>query len=332
MKNKRRLSIVIPSYDRLSSVKRTVAALYSQLSEECELFIIDNGSTPPYQVDQLCEPESKHVHLLRNRTNIGGLANILRCFEVAETDYFWLLGDDDLPTGDAVQRIMAEVDAVKDVDYISFSTGYAQHSARVQISGLDQLLSEESAIKGASLISSGVYRTAAFRPLLPEAYSLIGCGFPHLGLIILAARSRDFRAILSESNIAHWSFNPEGRHWPILLMLNLICLTESLDTCKRKKAFLRAIQFERGMIPRMLIELAHLRAKRRMPKSSATHFCSKIVGHYAQIRPLRGFFLHCIARAIILMPGASFMFLRTLYQRTTGKEFRQLSKGGEQYF
>lgn len=36
------------------------------------------------------------MHIIRNKKNIGGNANIIRCYEEAEAIYVWVLADNDL--------------------------------------------------------------------------------------------------------------------------------------------------------------------------------------------------------------------------------------------
>ena len=41
----------------------------------------------------------------RNRVNVGGNANVLRCLEKAESERAWIIGDDDIPEQGALARV-----------------------------------------------------------------------------------------------------------------------------------------------------------------------------------------------------------------------------------
>ena len=50
---------------------------------------------------------------LRNKSNIGGDANIIKAFEVASGDWLWILGDD-LPYKESVDIIYSNIEDKKD--------------------------------------------------------------------------------------------------------------------------------------------------------------------------------------------------------------------------
>lgn len=47
--------------------------------------------------------------VVRKRANIGANANVLRCFELCETEWIWILGDDDHGLPGAVDKILAHL-------------------------------------------------------------------------------------------------------------------------------------------------------------------------------------------------------------------------------
>ncbi|WP_432634258.1 glycosyltransferase family 2 protein [Candidatus Avelusimicrobium sp.] len=93
-----RLEIIIPTYNRKEYLRSTLAALTAEASpvKNCSITVLDNAST-----DGTSELLAKfarqfpNIKPLRNTRNIGGNANIARCFELAAKEYFWVLADDD---------------------------------------------------------------------------------------------------------------------------------------------------------------------------------------------------------------------------------------------
>ena len=105
------LTVAIPTFDRNQTLREHLASLLPQLTPDCTLLIIDNCSpTPVIETirDLLDGYPSLSVRVDRNQTNIGAGANILRCLERCETEWLWVLGDDDRPRPDAVGRIMKD--------------------------------------------------------------------------------------------------------------------------------------------------------------------------------------------------------------------------------
>ena len=84
------------------------------------MIIIDNSSETP--VTSLLDDDILSViKVHRNQVNIGGAANIARCFELCETDWLWTLSDDDIVCPDAVNTILRTIKTVNDVCYINFN-------------------------------------------------------------------------------------------------------------------------------------------------------------------------------------------------------------------
>ncbi|AWY01059.1 hypothetical protein A8139_20870 [Marinomonas primoryensis] len=96
------LTICIPSYNRLDSVKKTVERLFSLKSSfHFKVIVIDNASDINYFehfsnnefFKSLLDNQLLEIH--RNVTNIGMSANIMRCFEVHDSGWIWIISDDD---------------------------------------------------------------------------------------------------------------------------------------------------------------------------------------------------------------------------------------------
>jgi len=117
--NTRILTIAIPTYNRTEQIQKQVRLLLPQLVSEVELVIYDNHSDVQV-ADLFTELELEQFTIIRNRVNIGGDANIARCFENCETKWLWTLSDDDWVQKDAISKILHYIRKNQDKTFINF--------------------------------------------------------------------------------------------------------------------------------------------------------------------------------------------------------------------
>lgn len=129
------LTIAIPTYNRKDSLIGTLNALLPQMVSDCNLLIIDNCSDIPVEsyVLEMFEsyPELK-FKIFRNKVNIGGDSNIIRCFEFCETEWLWTLGDDDVIKEDAIKTIFRDIKLYPDVLYINYNSPSIERPVRTK--------------------------------------------------------------------------------------------------------------------------------------------------------------------------------------------------------
>ena len=111
-----------------------MASILPQLvpfGDRVECVVSDNASSD--RTPRVIERYAQQFPLrhFRNPTNIGILGNITKvATELASGDYVWLLGDDDVLTAGAVQRLMAELDSETAPALIALNVGYLPHQHR----------------------------------------------------------------------------------------------------------------------------------------------------------------------------------------------------------
>jgi hypothetical protein len=66
-----------------------------------------------YLKEQIGHNVLDEVEVIRHKTNIGGDANFQRCFELCNTPYIWMLGDDDKIENNALEIILKEIAAIE---------------------------------------------------------------------------------------------------------------------------------------------------------------------------------------------------------------------------
>ena len=116
--NKSILTISIPTYNRPEQVKNQVVNLLPQLNNRVKLIIIDNNSDIP--VSTLFNKDIlEKITIYTNPTNIGGDANIAKCFEFCTTQWLWTLSDDDYVMPNAIEIVLEEIDKYSEAVYIN---------------------------------------------------------------------------------------------------------------------------------------------------------------------------------------------------------------------
>lgn len=168
MKTTALLTVAIPTYNRPKELRATLERLLPQLTDECFLLIIDNHSALPVagEVKDLFEkhPTVKY-EIRRNRVNIGGDANIMRCFEYCETKWLWTLGDDDEVSENAIEIILSDVKRNPDVLYINYYSPCPLHPRRVASKltvGRKEFLENMDLLAASMFISANVNNVGNF--------------------------------------------------------------------------------------------------------------------------------------------------------------------------
>lgn len=96
MENKK-VSILIPVYNRESMIEETIKSAVNQSYKNIEIIITDNKSTDnTWELLQQLALEDKRIKIFRNEKNIGPVRNWKRCIDEATGEYGKILWSDDL--------------------------------------------------------------------------------------------------------------------------------------------------------------------------------------------------------------------------------------------
>ena len=185
------LSITIPTFDRHDFLRVTLLALAPQIDAGVELVVVDNCSTPPVQsiVDEIFPNRGSNIRLVRNAVNIGLGANLLRCFEVAYSEWLWVLSDDDTVMPDAVSTIRDTVKCHPNLLYGTFSMNVLP-IAEDRIVRTDQdFFAALDSVPRLIFISTAIFNRRKLAGNLSDAYSYIPTGAPHVAAFMLAMGS-----------------------------------------------------------------------------------------------------------------------------------------------
>lgn len=156
------LTVSIPTYNRPVQLKKTLGSLLPQLTEECFLRIIDNHSNIPvkdYAESIISQFPDVEYEIVRNKINVGGDNNILRCFEYCETDWLWTLGDDDVLLNDSIKIILDDIKEYSNavnINYYNPSSGSIRNKYVLSI-GKENHLKNIDSFQNLIFMSTNIY-------------------------------------------------------------------------------------------------------------------------------------------------------------------------------
>ena len=107
----KKLSICIPTYNRISFLEKTINTILLSDRDDFDLVICDNFSKDKTEV--FCIDKSKNDNRLkyfRNESNLGISTNIFKCVFNADSDYIYFLSDEDELNTSMIDKIFKLLD------------------------------------------------------------------------------------------------------------------------------------------------------------------------------------------------------------------------------
>jgi hypothetical protein len=186
--------------------------------------IIDNCSDEP--VEKMLKAEfgerlDTRVRLLRNPVNTGLGGNVCRCFECAEGEWMWLLGDDDAVCAHAVAEFLDKIrNCGKHIGFINFSTPFQSYKKDFELKGTGDLWafcqSPNAAryfVSNLVYISVGCYRMDIFGSLLRQGYAMASSHCPHFAMILSMLLESSGTVLLAPQLPVRWDEQKSGLDW-----------------------------------------------------------------------------------------------------------------------
>lgn len=218
------LTIAIPTYNRPSQLAHTLERVLPQVlpREDVELLLLDNHSEVSAENIlsdvalklQRRETLPSRVMVNRHPANIGGVANILHCFEKARGEWLWVLSDDDEPAEDAVETILNDSVGEHCYAYYGLKPGVPDvadsNDGKYLGSSIKEWVRRIPSYGFRLFISESVFRVEAMRPYMSLAYIVASSGAPHLVMAYCAVAAGG-QYLLSSKQIA--VFNAPAGTW-----------------------------------------------------------------------------------------------------------------------
>jgi len=185
-----KLTIAIPTYNRKDLLLKNVKNILTH-SEECRVLIIDNATPKFEKIDLKQELGSLYtenigrIKFIKNKINIGGNANVLRCIEYCETEYVWILGDDDflLINFEVIVKPLLR----QKHDWILFHQKDQFQPSRDKsrvVNSLESFLESLKSINELVFCSVNIYKTNSLKLGLEYSYENLNVMAPHLVAMI----------------------------------------------------------------------------------------------------------------------------------------------------
>ena len=186
------LGIAFPTYNRAKFLERSLASVGAEVAPfgpSVSVLVCDNASndeTPAIVAE--AKRKFSALRSVRHAANLGGVANILRCIELTEAEWIWVLPDDCLLEPGLLTGLLPRLKGERAPIF------YARCSLWPE-SGLDR----RGAISAGSLTAAHghvwqhlswlpclLLHRSSILPHIPQAYRLGMHSYPHLVLALLA--------------------------------------------------------------------------------------------------------------------------------------------------
>jgi len=126
MKTKTKLTVFIPTYNRVKSLKVCLEGLAAQIGQrkDVRVHVSDNASKDGTRhVLALYEKQYPWFSFERNEWNAGGVFNQLKAFSLPfKSEFVWMIGDDDYLVQDAIEDLCNIIDLDASFDVIFCNT------------------------------------------------------------------------------------------------------------------------------------------------------------------------------------------------------------------
>jgi glycosyltransferase involved in cell wall biosynthesis len=101
------VSVGIPTYNRASTLVKSIESVLTQTYKNIEIIISDNASTDETKsiCEKFCNLDQRIIYI-RQKTNLGAANNFNVVLETAKGEYFMWLGDDDWISQDYIYECM----------------------------------------------------------------------------------------------------------------------------------------------------------------------------------------------------------------------------------
>lgn len=242
----RQLTVAIPTFDRPLDLEATLNQIGPQLNDQCVLHVVDNCSQCDIEeiVQNFREQFSTViVKYTRNSVNIGASANFMRCFEVCDTPWLWLLSDDDMVLDNAIETILATIHQHPECTYINFKNGGHLETYRpnsVKISGFDELVLKMERFDDQIFISTNIYNAKVFKQYLNIGHHFAYSLAPMFAINTLIMSQNNKECLLSKHSISKSGpRKPPEKSWGILPFILGIYSLLDLPMKKKTRAILR---------------------------------------------------------------------------------------------
>ena len=218
-----KLTIAIPTYNRLDSLKLQIKRLIDQdVTTKCNVVVINNN--PTQKIDFI----PSNFRLIENKYNCGGSFNVINCFLYSESEYVWVLSDDDIIVPNAIDEIISDIE--KGYDCIKYDDHFSENRKNGTINKIDNSISYINSSENISsfiFLSGWVFSTKYLNKSFRELVNSSNSYMPQVVYALLILKY-DGTIFFSEFKLTTVS-ETENQIWPGSLVHNY--MFEWVRTC-----------------------------------------------------------------------------------------------------
>ena len=212
---KEKLTIAIPTYNRINELINLVNSINLVNNYKLTVLIIDNKSDDEVEKKIVNECDSECLEFINNITNIGGNANILRCFEACKTDWIWIIGDDDIISKESLGILNNYISKYDHSIMMSFSSCEHQHNNDKLLKNLNDLLENIKRWSHLNFTSTSIFNRGKLINYIKYGYQYSYTWSPHIAMVLSSLNELDDDIILSSKKIIEEvSTCEDDNKWP----------------------------------------------------------------------------------------------------------------------
>lgn len=186
----KKLTIAIPTYNRKEAITSKVNEISTyisnhNLSEQIELLIVDNCSSK-YNIYEILKnrKDTSFINVQKNSGNIGAGSNFLRCLELANSEYVWLLGDDEILDLSYLENLLSTLQN-KDCYLLPHNESYAEKATYFgDFSSIDELFEKFWNLGSFFVLSIFIFRKESVLNYLKDGYETVVYQHPYSAMTL----------------------------------------------------------------------------------------------------------------------------------------------------
>lgn len=237
----KQLSIVITSFNREELLDRTLSQLLSSPIRSCRITILDNHSTKDTRgVFEKYKTQFPSIHFHSHKVNLGGgCENYIHAIDYCDTEYMWILADDDTYNFDVFTDVEDQI-LKGDVDIIqvgahndgNWDWGVTDTPRNLYNKGY-------KFFKYSSFLPCTIFRYEYFCKYMKQAYDFIHFRYPHFPSLV-SAFENDTPIYVSKKRIITAEIGAQAYSYYVCIR-GFVMASDFLSRLRDKRELLRSV-------------------------------------------------------------------------------------------
>ncbi|MBQ4408550.1 MAG: glycosyltransferase family 2 protein [Bacteroidales bacterium] len=232
---KEKLSIYIPTYNRATDLQRTLKNLLESPVKDCKITVLNNCSTDnTIEVFESIADKFVNIHIESKLINLGsGSANWLSSIHTCQTEYIWIIADDDVFDFSSFDDVAAEILSSRATIIQVGAHNDGEWNWGVYDTPRNLFKKGYHYFRYSSFLPCSIVKFSYMTKYMKDAYNYIHYMYPHLPYLV-DAYDKDIPIYLSKKRIVTASVGQQ-RYSPYVPFRGFVVATEFLSDKKSKK-------------------------------------------------------------------------------------------------